>query len=389
MEYSAGLHDSAMTTKRSMDDELARLLEYLPEPIRRQVAACPLDDLVEIVLDQGRPVQLRYPGRFRLLDHVVSVADLEYLIGRTGEFRADNRAGVPGTLHRISAIRDRYRAISGITMRVGRHLPGAAAPLRELLMGGQALLCLGPPGSGKTTLLRDAARILSDEAGRRVVVVDTSNEIGGDGVVPHPAIGTARRMQVPDPAVQYRLLLEAVKNHTPEVIIIDEIGTREEAEVACTIAARGIQLIATAHGFTLRDLVYNPALHGLVGGLHPVVLAPHRPPQAGAQDGALLRRTGPPAFGVVLELRADRTAVLHRDVAASVDALLSGEDPPAEQIVLKAAPPPGGPPAAPLPAAASVDGGGRVPDGDHPPDRAERPPAPAAVREEDDPWLRA
>jgi stage III sporulation protein SpoIIIAA len=376
------LLESKMAITRSVStraaaDEFARLLEYLPEPIRREATAHPLQDLVEIVLDQGRPAQLRYPGRFVLLDHLVEPADLEYVMARTGEFRADNRAGVPGTLHRISAIRDRYRAISGITMRVGRHLPGAAGTLRELLTSGRALLFVGPPGSGKTTVLRDAARILADEAGRRVVVVDTSNEIGGDGVVPHPAIGTARRMQVPDPAVQYQLLLEAVKNHTPEVIIIDEIGTREEAEVARSIGARGIQLIATAHGHTLRDLVHNPALAALVGGVQPAALASGALLRGAAADGGALQRAGPPAFAVVLELSRDHVAVIHRDVAASVDALLAGGRPPTERIAL-----------VPSPTVQVSEAEAPVPAPAAPPDDAAAPAEGAAQTVEGDPWLR-
>lgn len=362
-------------------DELARLLEYLPEPIRREATGHPLLDLVEIVLDQGRPVQLRYPGRFVLLDHLVEPADLEYVMARTGEFRADNRAGVPGTLHRISAIRDRYRAIAGLTMRVGRHLPGAAAALRELLCSGRALLFVGQPGSGKTTVLRDAARILADEAGRRVVVVDTSNEIGGDGVVPHPAIGTARRMQVPDPAVQYQLLLEAVKNHTPEVIIIDEIGTREEAEVARTIAARGIQLIATAHGHSLCDLLHNPALGALVGGTQPAQLASGAVVGGAGGGGPALQRAGPPTFAVLLELSRDHTALIHPDVAASVDALLAGRQPPSEQIALLPPLPAEEPQVSPEPGVEekiTVEGA--------PPADAEERPAEDAAQAAD-PWL--
>ena len=320
--------------------DLGPLLEYLPGHIRGMVMQYDLAELVEIVLDLGRPPQLRWHRRYALLPYTTTPRDLEYIVGKTGQFRADNRAGIPGTLHRISAIRNRYGDITGVTMRVGRHLPGAAAPLRDVLLSRRNLLLLGPPGAGKTTLLRDAARILADEAGLRVVVVDTSNEIGGDGDVPHPAIGSARRMQVPDPAVQYQVLLEAVKNHTPEVVVIDEIGTSREAEVARTIAARGVQLVATAHGFTLRDLVHNPELNTLVGAPQPLPANGLVLP-GGSMPPGMLVRTCPPVFQVAVEVCPDRTARVHDDVARSVDCVLSEEDPPYRSVLLVAGPPPG------------------------------------------------
>src|SRR5256712_3915118 len=248
--------------------EIQILLNHLPGTIRRHIAREIFGDLVEIVIDLNRQVQLRFPGDYVLLPHHATQTDLEFIVQRVGLFRSDNRAGIEGTLHRISAIRNRYQDLVGVTMRVGRHLAGVADSLQPTLAREESLLILGPPGSGKSTLLRDLTRIASTDLRRRVIVVDTSNEIGGDGNVPHPAVRTARRIQVPDRADQHRLLLEAVQNHTPEVVIIDEIGTKAEAESAASIAERGVQLIATAHGHRLLNLVKHAGLNLLVGGAH-------------------------------------------------------------------------------------------------------------------------
>lgn len=319
----------------SMADGLDVLIAYLPEAVRRLIDPALLDRLDEVVMDLGRPVQLRLPGDFILLSHMVRTEDLEYIVQRVGAFRADNRVGVEGTLHRISAIRNRYQDLVGVTIRTGRHVPGAAAPLRPWLQNQENLLILGPPGSGKTTLLRDLTRIASTELRRRVMVVDTSNEIGGDGNVPHPAIGAARRIQVPNRSDQYRLLLEAVQNHTPEVVVIDEIGTREEAAAAASIAERGVQLIATAHGRTLWNLIKNAELNLLVGGVHTVshgaataalggIVGERGAGRIGTQE-----RVGEPTFQSVVELVADAERTMRVfETTASVDALLDRLEPP-------------------------------------------------------------
>lgn len=314
--------------------EIPILLTYLPGTIRRHIDRRIVDDLVEIVVDLHRPVQLRFPGDYVLLPHDATQADLEFVVQRVGLFRSDNRAGIEGTLHRISAIRNRYQDLVGLTMRVGRHLPGVADPLQPTLTRGESLLILGPPGSGKTTLLRDLTRIASTVLRRRVVVVDTSNEIGGDGNVPHPAIGTARRIQVPDRADQYRLLLEAVQNHTPEVVVIDEIGTKVEAESVASIAERGVQLIATAHGHRLLNLVKNAELSLLIGGVHTVTHHEATTAVAGIVGARSAGRTSvqerikDPTFNVVVELvpDAERTMRLYETTEA-VDDLLEGNQP--------------------------------------------------------------
>jgi stage III sporulation protein SpoIIIAA len=281
-------------------------------------------ELLEIVMDLGRRPQARYPGReVTLSEREVTHEDIEYVTSRIGEFTTDNRAGIERTLHRISAIRNRRGRIVGLTCRVGRAVYGTVRIIQDLLESGKSLLLLGRPGVGKTTLLREAARYLSDELGKRVIVVDTSNEIAGDGDIPHPGIGTARRMQVPTPSLQHAVMIEAVENHMPEVIIIDEIGTELEAMAARTIAERGVQLVATAHGNSLDNLIINPTLSDLVGGVQSVTLSDEEARRRGTQK-AILERRAPPTFDMVVEIQGFNRVALHRDVAATVDAILRG-----------------------------------------------------------------
>lgn len=324
-----------MSTSHPVTGELDTLMTYLPDAVRRLIDPALRDRLTEVVLDLGRPVQLRLPSDILVQSYVVGVEDLEYVVQRVGAFRTDNRVGVEGTLHRISAIRNRYQDLVGVTIRIGRHLPGTADPLRPWLERQENLLILGPPGSGKTTLQRDVARVASVDLRRRVIVVDTSNEIGGDGNIPHPAIGSARRIQVPNRADQFRLLLEAVQNHSPDLIVIDEISTQEDAAAIASIAERGVQLVATAHGRTLGNLVKNAELSLLVGGVHTVFSgAPHPDVQTsvGGHDARRIRireRGGDPPFPSVVELMTDGDRTLRvSDTASAVDALLDGRDPP-------------------------------------------------------------
>jgi stage III sporulation protein SpoIIIAA len=312
-------------------NDLDVLLAVLPPRVREALLSREdRDDLLEIVLDLGRAPEGRFVGQeVQLSDQPISADDLAYVVERIGDFGDDNRAGIGRTLHRISAIRNRRGEVVGLTCRVGRAIRGTVALLRDVVEEGRSILILGRPGVGKTTLLREAARAEADELGKRVVVVDTSNEIAGDGDVPHPGIGRARRMQVARPAEQHRVMIEAVENHMPEVIVIDEIGTELEAQAARTIAERGVQLIGTAHGRTLENLLLNPTLSDLVGGIQAVTLGDEEARRRGTQK-TVLERKAPPTFDVLVEQLSWREVIVHRDIAGAVDALLRGQAPLAE-----------------------------------------------------------
>ena len=309
-------------------DDLDLLLSVLPPHIREELEGKPYrDSLIEVVMDLGRLPEARYPGGAEILSREpVTRADIHYVVERVGTFGKDNRAGISGTLHRISAIRNRLGEIVGLTCRVGRAVFGTVDIVRDVIESGKSILLLGRPGVGKTTLLREAARVLADELNKRVIVVDTSNEIAGDGDVPHPGIGRARRMQVPEPALQHAVMIEAVENHMPEVIVIDEIGTEAEALAARTIAERGVQLIATAHGNTLENLLQNPTLSDLIGGIQAVTLSDEEARRRGTQK-TVLERKAPPTFDVLIEIRDRDKLAVHHDVAEVVDRFLRGIPP--------------------------------------------------------------
>ena len=320
-----------MATQRVTDD-LDRLLDLLPKSVRLALSleASP-DQLLEVVLDLGRIPEARYPGRASALgDRAITREDLADVVVKLGRFGADNRAGIERTLHRISAIRNRQGEVVGLTCRVGRAVFGTVAMVRDLLDSAQSLLLMGRPGVGKTTALREIARVLADEMQRRVVVIDTSNEIAGDGDIPHPAIGRARRMQVSSPEHQHQVMIEAVENHMPEVIVIDEIGTELEAMAARTIAERGVMLVATAHGNALANLIKNPTLSDLVGGIQSVTLGDEEARRRRTQK-TVLERAAEPTFPIAVEMHSRHRWAIHADVASTVDQLLRGQQPRVEQ----------------------------------------------------------
>jgi stage III sporulation protein SpoIIIAA len=305
-------------------DDLDALLRLLPPTLQSKARAVSPDELLEVVLDLGRPPQARLVnGVEDLSKQQLSRDELEHIVSLIGAFTADNRAGLERTLHRISAIRNRQGDIVGLTLRVGRAIQGTIDVLRDLIESGVNVLLLGRPGVGKTTKLREVARVLADDFRRRVMVIDTSNEIGGDGDIPHPAIGSARRMQVPHPDRQHAVMIEAVENHMPEVIIVDEIGTEAEAMAARTIAERGVQLIGTAHGNTLENLILNPTLSDLIGGVQTVTLSDEEAHRRGTQKTVRERRA-PPTFDVIVEILSREEVLVHRSTAEAVDKLLAG-----------------------------------------------------------------
>jgi stage III sporulation protein SpoIIIAA len=307
-------------------DDLELLLRALPPDVVEAVhSMTDPDHLLEVVMDLGRRPEARSTGgEVTLLDREITEADIDYVVHNIGTFGDDNRAGIERTLHRISAVRNRTGKIVGLTCRIGRAVYGTIEIINDFVETGKSILIMGRPGIGKTTMLREAARVLADDHGKRVVVVDTSNEIAGDGDIPHPAIGRARRMQVRTPAVQHEVMIEAVENHMPEVIVIDEIGTELEAQAARTIAERGVQLIGTAHGNNLDNLMLNPTLTDLIGGIQTVTLGDEEARRRRSQK-SVLERKAPPTFDVIVEILDREKVVVHSDVADTVDALLRGD----------------------------------------------------------------
>ena len=308
-------------------DDLHLLLDLMPKRLKDYLLELDnLEKLEEIVVDLGYCPEVRFSNRVHRLKDLgeTSFEDIMGITDRTGLFNTDNRAGIERTLHRISAIRNRSQDIIGLTCRIGRAVEGTVDIIQDIVESGQNCLFLGPPGIGKTTILREVARVLSTISGKRVIVVDTSNEIAGDGDIPHPGIGYARRMQVPSPDQQHSIMIEAVENHMPEVVIVDEIGTEEETKAARTIAERGVQLVATAHGYQLDNLIKNPTLSDLIGGFQNVILGDEEAKFRGTSK-TIIERKGLPTFDVVIELRARELFAIYNPVATYVDSLLQSD----------------------------------------------------------------
>ena len=319
--------------RMQVTDNLDKLLTIFPDSIRSKLEEHLQqgnDNLIEVVMDLGRLPEARFSDRvIYIRNEPVTKEEIQYCIERVGIFSSDNRAGIERTLHRISAIRNRTGDIIGLTCRIGRAIFGTIVMIRDLVETGQSILLLGRPGVGKTTALREIARVLADDLEKRVVIIDTSNEIAGDGDIPHPAIGRARRMQVARPELQHQVMIEAVENHMPEVIVIDEIGTELEALAARTIAERGVQLVGTAHGNTVENLIKNPTLSDLVGGIQSVTLGDDEARRRRTQK-TVLERKAPPTFAIAVEMLERQRWVVHDDVAATIDSLLRGVEPPAQ-----------------------------------------------------------
>jgi len=309
-------------------DDLEKLLEILPNFVREPLKQhSNRKNLIEVVMDLGRRPEARFPGNPEYLSQrSISWQDLDYCVKKVGNFSGDNRAGIEKTLHRISSMRNREGSIIGLTCRVGRAVFGTISIIRDLLEQGDSILLLGKPGVGKTTAVREIARVLADEMEKRVVIIDTSNEIAGDGDIPHPAIGRARRMQVARPDLQHQVMIEAVENHMPEVIIIDEIGTELEALAARTIAERGVQLVGTAHGNHLESLIKNPTLADLIGGIQYVTLGDDEAKRRGTQK-SILERKAAPAFQIAIEIHDRKVWIVHDKVEQTIDQILQGHQP--------------------------------------------------------------
>jgi len=307
-------------------NDFEKLIENLPFFLQENLKKHNYQDqLVEIILDLGRRPEARFIyGSEYLSQKIISWQDIDYVTKRLSKFSNENRAGIERTLHRISCIRNRQFLINGLTCRIGRSIFGTVSVIRDLLESEKSILILGKPGVGKTTIIREIGRVLADELEKRVIIIDTSNEIAGDSDIPHLGIGRARRMQVPKTELQHQVMIEAVENHMPEVIIIDEIGTELEVLAARTIAEKGVQLVGTTHGNCLENLIKNPPLSDLIGGIQYVTLSDDEAKRRGTQK-SILERKAYPAFEIIIEINTSNFWTIHEDVAMSADSFLRND----------------------------------------------------------------
>lgn len=305
--------------------ETLHLLSLLPPTLRAAVTAHPVFDpagVEELFVHVGQEVEVRGSGGWVIQLPPPSAAELQHMMKQIGRFGSDGRACVANTAHRASVWRGRHGEPLGVTLRVGRYVPGAARALLPLAQRG-SLLILSKAGMGKTTLLRDLAAALAQGPDMpRVTVVDTSNEIGGDGPIPLPYLGRCRRIQVASREAQSQVMTEVLQNHTPDYVIVDEIATVAEAEAAWSISQRGVHLIGTCHGEHLEGLLQNRALNMLVGGTAQAFLSNEERRLRNKTRKSVLERPFSSPFPFVVELHERNRGHLYVDVNKAVDLIL-------------------------------------------------------------------
>jgi hypothetical protein len=312
----------------AIKNNLEKMLSIFPDRIKSTLLKHPEKlKLIEITIDLGKIPQARFFSHYEYVSSTaINNSEISKIINSLTKFNNDNRTGINKTLHRISCIKNKDGIIVGLTCRIGRNISGGITIIRDLLETKKSILLLGQPGSGKTTIIREIANILSSENDKRVIVIDNANEIGGGNDITHNGIGYSRRMQVETNKVPEKTMIEAVENHTPEVIIIDEIGTQREAETTQTIAERGVQLIATAHGYFLLNLLKNPTLSQLVGGLEYVTLGDEEAKKRNSKK-TIIERKGLSTFEIIIELKANNFCVIYENSELAIDRILKGRNP--------------------------------------------------------------
>ncbi len=307
-------------------DSIATLFDIFPAKIVKLLQNIDNEKLIEVICDIDRPLIARYlDGSEIELAYTITAKDLQAISTNRllTAFTANNRCGIDKTLHRIACIRGKDgQSILGLTIRIGRILTPQIDLIADIIDTGESVLFLGKPAAGKTTKLRECADYLSTEGGKRVIIIDSCNEIGGEGNVPHFAVGRARRMPIPQGKKQYEIMLEAVESHNPQVLIIDEISTREEAMACKTIGERGIQLLASAHGERIENLIKNPAINTIIGGAASVTVGDKEASKTG--NKVVLKREFMPVFSHIIELTSYKEVQIHSNLEKAVDMFFNG-----------------------------------------------------------------